>query len=276
MQKIGIVILNYNTFQMTIALIKNLKAIQNEDIRFEIVVVDNGSQNDSVKMIKRYIKDDGSIYFIQNVNNLGYAGGNNIGLKYCRSLGLEYALVTNNDIEISSINCILSMINVMKKETHCAAVSPRIISKEGKKDPPIYFRKPEFKDFTYGIVGNQKERFRFDEFRTCRIYAPRGSFMLLKLKALEQIGYLDENTFLYYEEPIMAERLLLKGFECWHCGEETVIHNHGKTISSVLKKKRTCQILCESLDYYLKEYRKMNTFKRKICIVFRTLVYMRR
>lgn len=276
MKKIGVIILNYKTYQMTISLIKMFKMLNDKDICFEIVVIDNNSNNGSYEKINAYIKNNENIHLFKSKNNAGYASGNNIGLRYCYSQGIKYALVTNNDIEITSIDVIKNMISVIENNPNCAAVSPIIKDKDGKKDPPIYFKKPNFSDLTFNIYKNRKERFEFDENKTCKIYAPRGSFMLVELNSLNQIDYLDENTFLYYEEPILAERLLSIGKECWHCGNAFVIHNHGKTISSVMKKKKTCNILCESLDYYLSTYRKMNIFERKICVFVRFAVFMRR
>lgn len=274
--KIAFVILNYNTYDMTLKLVNNIERIIPDRADVEIIVVDNKSTNESATVLDNASKKRGRYYFIANDKNAGYAAGNNIGIKYAINNGAEYIIVTNNDIEIESYDTIKKMVGLMRVNKQIGAISPQIVSKDGKKDPPLYVSKPTFWDMTFGIILSHKKRFQFNENKNCKIYAPRGSFMLLRALMMQQIDYLDEGTFLYYEEPILAERLNTINAECWFCGDAKVIHNHGKTITTSIKKKQTCKILCESFDYYLKKYRKFGLFKRKSCVSFRWMSYMLR
>ena len=99
---------------------------------------------------------------------------------------------------------------------------------------------------------------------------------LMKADAIRRIGFLDENTFLYFEEPILAEMLNNSGYQVWHCGLSTVVHNHGETISSTFNKNDICSFLVDSLKYYLKHYRRMNKIKIAICVLFKKIVFLRR
>ncbi|MCJ7849002.1 glycosyltransferase family 2 protein [Blautia sp. NSJ-175] len=271
--KIVVVILNYKTYEMTLKLIKNIERIKGNE-KVDIVVVDNASPNESADILRTESNDSHRFALLKNDINSGYAAGNNVGIKYAVENGAEYILVSNNDIELDTYDGIKKMIELMNSNTKIGAISPRIVSKNGKKDPPLYFRRPSFWDMTFGIVTNHKERFRFDDAVDSKIYAPRGSFMLLRATDMKKIGFLDEGTFLYYEEPILSERLSRIGKECWLCGNAEVIHNHGKTISTSIKKKQTCNILCKSLSYYLKNYRNYNCITRFLCVKFRELSYM--
>lgn len=270
--KLGIVILNYNTYDMTMNLIKQINMLI-KHFDYYLIVVDNASTNESVEYLENF---DESFIFLKNDNNSGYASGNNIGIKNAVGLGCDYVLVMNNDIDMVSEDVVDSMISIMNNNQVIAAVSPRIVDAEGKADPPIYFRKPTFIDLSFGMMKFQKERFRFDESKNCRVYAPRGSFMLLRSSAIEKINYLDENTFLYYEEPILAEKLSEIGLECWHCGNVQVIHNHAVTIKKSYQKKQISNILIHSYRYYLREYRHYNRLKIYICLFFRKLALLRR
>ena len=267
--KIGIVILNYKTYEMTISLAKQLHEKVNIDDT-EIIVVDNNSPNDSSEKLAEYAAQ-GLYIFIRNDINAGYASGNNIGIKYAVNHGAEFILVVNNDIIISSEDVIDRMIKLMDYNSQIAAVSPRIVDAQGKHDPPIYFKRPNFYDLTIGMVAFQRERFKFNEYTNCKIYAPRGSCMLLRASAMKSIDYLDENTFLYYEEPILSERLDEKHYECWHCGEAEVIHNHAVTISSSFSKRKIAKNVCTSYSYYLKKYRKYKKLTRLVCVIVRYL-----
>lgn len=271
--KLAIVILNFKTYEMTLKLIENIVHIAGEN-DVEIVVVDNASPNESSDVLSAQSVASRRFTFIRSSENSGYAAGNNIGIRYAVKNGADYILISNNDIEIESYECISKMIQMMEKNKKIGAVSPRIISKDGKKDPPLYFVRPTIWDMTFGIVSTHKKRFKYNELENRKIYAPRGSFMLLRASDMVSIDYLDEGTFLYYEEPILAEKLDKIDKECWLCGEAVVVHNHGKTISTSIKKKNTCEILCKSYEHYLREYRHYNSFIRWVCLKFRECSYM--
>lgn len=270
MQETAIIILNYNTYDMTLDLIDELFRICPQE-RCQIIVIDNASPNESAEVLEKKAEMNGKFIFIKNDKNGGYAAGNNIGLRYAVGHGFKYSLVINNDIEIDSYNQIANMIELMEKTTSIGAVSPRIIGKDSKKDPPIYFKKPSFWDLSFGIKANNKQRYQFDENRNAKIYAPRGSCMLLRNEDIKLINFLDEHTFLYYEEPILAERLDMIGKNCWLCGESEVIHNHAVTISKAINKKKIIETITNSYKYYLSSYRKFNKIQVAICLGIRKI-----
>ena len=270
MQETAIIILNYNTYDMTLDLIDELFRICPQE-RCQIIVIDNASPNESAEVLEKKAEMNGKFIFIKNDKNGGYAAGNNIGLRYAVGHGFKYSLVINNDIEIDSYNQIANMIELMEKTTSIGAVSPRIIGKDGKKDPPIYFKKPSFWDLSFRIKANNKQRYQFDENRNAKIYAPRGSCMLLRNEDIKLINFLDEHTFLYYEEPILAERLDMIGKNCWLCGESEVIHNHAVTISKAINKKKIIETITNSYKYYLSSYRKFNKIQVAICLGIRKI-----
>ena len=276
MQELAIIILNYSTYEMTINLVNTLVQICPHDT-CKIIVVDNASSNESAVKLQEEANNTNNFVFLESKNNGGYASGNNIGLRYAVKHGYRYSLLLNNDIEIDSYNQIQNMLELMEADKCIGAVSPRIVGKDGKKDPPIYFKKPTYWDLSFGIRRNNKERYKFDENRNVRIYAPRGSCMLLRNVGLKTIDFLDERTFLYYEEPILAERLERIGGECWLCGFSQVIHNHAGTISKTTNKKRIADTVIKSYRYYLKEYRKFNAVQIASCALIRRLaIWIRR
>lgn len=270
MKDLAIVILNYNTYEMTLDLVSSLNRICPKE-SCSIIVVDNASPNESAQLLQENAKNTNLFTFIKSEKNGGYATGNNIGLKYAVEQGFTYSLVLNNDIEIDSYQQIQNMIDLISSNPQIGAASPRIVGKDGKKDPPIYFKKPTFWDLSLGIKSNNRQRYSFNENRNVRIYAPRGSCMLLKNEALKNIDFMDEYTFLYYEEPILAERLLKQGFECWLCGTSCVVHNHAVTISKSINKRKIIETISRSYRYYLSKYRDFNFFQTFICVMIRKL-----
>jgi GT2 family glycosyltransferase len=97
--------------------------------------------------------------------------------------------------------------------------------------------------------------------------------MLLRNSDIENIGFLDEGTFLYYEEPILAENLKKIKKKVVLYGPECVIHNHAKTIKTNISQKRRRKVVLNSMDYYLKKYREFNYFERLLCRVVRLVGY---
>src|SRR4030042_445179 len=87
--KIAIVILNYNGLANTLQCLKSLKKCSHDKFKVEIIIIDNDSKDDSVETLSK-LKD---IIFIQNHNNLGFAAGNNIGIKKALQRNADYILI---------------------------------------------------------------------------------------------------------------------------------------------------------------------------------------
>ena len=92
--------------------------------------------------------------------------------------------------------------------------------------------------------------------------------MMVDLDKMEAIDYMDEHTFLYCEEFILAERLLKCGWKCACAINTSIIHNHSKTVKTTLGKWKMLSAQNKSFSYYLKEYREYGLLKRTVCIVF--------
>ena len=93
------------------------------------------------------------------------------------------------------------------------------------------------------------------------VYSPSGYL----------VDYLGDSTFLYYEEVILAERLLNKGFRCACCTDTSIIHNHSTTVKSSFELNEIIKIKNKSFSYYLKEYRHYSNLKIKMCCAFNFL-----
>lgn len=269
---VAIIILNYNTYDLTIECIKSINSVIKYD-NFEIIVVDNASTNDSVNILKEWNHTHSLFKLIVSPQNNGYAAGNNIGISYAINNNFRYVLIINNDILFKDPLTINKLLMPLQMEPNVGVTSPKLVSMNGTPDPPIYYRKPTFHDLTWRMFSFYKKRFKEDDSIDKEVYAPRGSCMMLSAKILQEIDYLDEKTFLYYEEPILAERLLKIGKVSYHCGTVSVIHNHAKTIKSNVTNSLILCYICESLSHYLKVYRMYNSFQIKVCVFFKKLSY---
>lgn len=265
---VAIIILNYKTWEDSIkeaSLVRDIFKISWK----QIIIVDNASPNESEIMLKDNCRNN--YIFIASKSNKGYAAGNNIGLKYAYDNGFKYGWILNNDVLIDNPSILNDMLRLFEIDDSLAVVNPDVHSLNGKlfnRDSKRY----SFYDMSIGMYSYKiKGRELKDIGGYGYVYRPQGCCMLLDLEKGYKVGFLDENTFLYCEELIYAERLLKEGMKCGCLVNKNVIHNHSKTVKSSFNKLRILVIQNKSFNYYLKQYRGYSLCKRCICLFFYTL-----
>lgn len=270
--KVAIVILNYNSWKETIAEVD----FCNEYLRInyeDIIVVDNASSNNSSEMLENAARNRGYI-LLKSSENKGYASGNNIGMRYAYRQGYQYAWILNNDIIIQDSEIISKLVGIFQNDSLVAVVNPDIYAPDGH----MYNRdskRPTFFDFTFGANKYRKcGRQVTDLGGYAYIYRPQGCCMMVDLMKMNKIDYMDEHTFLYVEEPILAERLLEKNYRCACCLTCSIVHNHSTTVKSVFAKNKIRKINNESFKYYLKTYRRFSNIQIAVCCMFNYIKWM--
>lgn len=133
MDKVGIVVLNYLNYEDTIECVKSLMGLNYDN--YEIVVVDNGSDNNSFKILKDEFEDIDKIYLLNTGENLGYAKGNNLGIEYCRNkLESNHVMIINND----TIARDKDLLNVLVKNKDKGVIlGPKIINLDNQNQNPM-------------------------------------------------------------------------------------------------------------------------------------------
>lgn len=270
--KTAIIILNYKSWKDTLKEIEDCVKLLEFDYR-DIIVIDNDSPNDSLDKLKNASKTK-NFTFIAADKNLGYAAGNNIGMRFAKKNGYKYGWILNNDIIINDSEILNKMITVMKRDSSIAVVNPDIYAPNGYMFNRDAIR-PSFWDMTLGIIHYKKKgRVIQNQGGYGYIYRPQGCCMLVDLDKLDEVDYMDENTFLYCEEPILAERLLKKHYHCACCCNTRVIHNHSTTVKTVFRKNKIAELNNISFKYYLKEYRAYSNVQISICLMFNLLKFL--
>lgn len=266
--EVAVVILNYKSWRDTL---NEIDMCHKEiGIDYEnIIVVDNASPNESKEELEK--NSQLGYRFIYSTENNGYASGNNIGLKYAFNQGYKYALILNNDILFNDKEFLKKLLEVVDKDNKIAVVNPDIYSPSGylfNRDST----RPNLFDYTIGMYLYKKRGRKIQDIdKYGYVYRPQGCCMLVDLNKLNQVDYMDDSTFLYYEEVILAERLLNKGFRCACCTDTSIIHNHSTTVKSSFELNEIIKIKNKSFSYYLKEYRHYSNLKIKMCCVFNFL-----
>ena len=263
--EVAVVILNYKSWRDTL----NEIDLCHKEIGIDyenIIVVDNASPNESKEELEK--NSQLGYRFIYSTENNGYASGNNIGLKYAFNHGYKYALILNNDILFNDKEFLKKLLEVVDKDNKLAVVNPDVYSPSGylfNRDA----KRPNLFDYTVGMYLYKKRGRNIDKYGY--VYRPQGCCMLVDLNKLNQVDYLDDSTFLYYEEVILAERLINKGFRCACCTNTSIIHNHSTTVKSSFELNEIIKIKNKSFSYYLKEYRHYSNLKIKMCCAFNFL-----
>lgn len=272
MKKVLIIILNYKTYKMTIDLVEQLKTLDNS--LFDIMIIDNHSPNESALILGKYAKDNGLIFFKNNINS-GYAAGNNIGIRYGTNSGYQYSLIMNNDLKIVDSDFIQKLIIAGSDKT-VACIGPKIIDLDGNPIAP-YCNRPSFYSLTLGIKKEKVLRLKRTD-KSGRVYRLFGCCMLLKNEVMKKVGFMDESTFLYCEEEILAERLLKMGYTSYYCSETSIVHMESSTVKKegdILSRKRVMPIM-DSMEIYLKKYRGFNIVQIRICQLVRFMILLKR
>lgn len=271
---LGIVIVNYRTNDLTINYVKNeLKKI----IAFnKIVIVDIAYNNilDSYELaeqcggllIESYEADlcsDNSIYVLPHEDNLGYAKGNNYGAAFLKkNFNIDFYLFTNNDIKFLEDEVVDKLLVQIIALPDVGAIGPRILGVEGEDQNPRKYisiwKKHIIPSFFwwYRLLASEAKCFtNIEPGDSGFYYWVSGAFLIVRADAFHLAGMFDNNTFLYSEEPILAERMRLKGFKFYYLSTTEVLHEHSKTTKTFFKWKTLVYTSFNSDIYYYRNYK---------------------
>ena len=267
--KVATIIVNYNDSDCTTKYVKKIKGYNSID---KIVVVDNLSTTtgafDNLKKL-----EDEKVEVIQSDKNGGYDYGNNFGIKHLQNKNefYDYFIISNPDIDISE-DAIKKCLEVLEENENVAVAAPRMFNKENK---PI--RRSAWKMRTFGLevihstrlleiifyklLRNGEYSSKDFEEEVLEVEAISGAFFIIKSKVLNEIGLLDENVFLFYEEDILAKKLQEKNMKTVSVNSHNFIHYESQTIGKTLSYYRKVRQLFISKMYYQREYNKINSIQ---------------
>ncbi len=218
MKKVSVVILN---FKVKDELLKCLDSVKRSDYdSLEIIVVDNSSGDG----LEEELKTSLNIEFIQTGKNLGYSGGNNVGIKAAIKNHADYILVLNPDTLVKK-DTISKMVKGLEKYD-AGVVCPKIYFEDGKT---IWYAGKDFDKLN--VLGkhrglDQQDKGQFDqEVET----EANGAAMLVKQEVFEKVGLFDERFFLYLEDSDFSLRVKESGFKIMYIPSAVVIHKNAKS-----------------------------------------------
>lgn len=217
--KVCVILVNYNGRKYNDACIKSILNSTYAE-KTDIVVVDNASADDSMKLLKELYADNASVHLICLDSNYGFSKANNEGIKWALSQGYQYIMLLNNDTVIEK-NAIERMVNIQMETGNI--VVPKILY----ADQPgvIWCAGGSFSSIiekTRHRGAGQKDEGQFDKNDKCTF--ANGCCMLLSDNIISKIGLLDERFFLYYEDTEYSMRAGKYGIHISYCGNAIVYH----------------------------------------------------
>lgn len=228
---LSVIIVSYNTRQL---LGKCLRSVEKAIVPIthqEVIIVDNGSTDDSVKMVQRKFP---WVKLVISKKNLGFAGGCNLGLK--RATG-KYILFLNSDTVVRP-DAFKKMVNFMESDKTIGASTPKTMLFTGGMDPDChrgfptpwasicYFLGLE-KLFPKSKIFGQYHKLYLNLDKVHEIDAGFGTFMFVRRQALDKAGYWDENYFFYGEDLDLSYRIKKAGYKVMFYPEPLVKHHKG-------------------------------------------------
>jgi len=225
---ISVITINYNQSQVTNQLLESLQKVTWPAV--EIIVVDNNSHGkDADKINNPY----SNVTIVRNNKNLGFAGGNNAGIKIAKG---DYILLLNNDTEVEP-GFLEPLVDCFEKHPLAGAVSPKI-RYYYQPDTIQYAGFTKMNPFTLrmnGIGSGEKDRGQHD--KTVETEFAHGCAMMVPRSVIKKVGLMPEIYFLYYEEHDWSTAIRRNGYEIYYKPESLVLHKESISVqkNSLLK-----------------------------------------
>lgn len=227
---ISVLLLSWNTQELTLRCLESLPASVDDDLTYEVIVVDNGSRDGSARALAA--RDD--IVLIPNSENRGYAAAVNQAYAAARA---DTVLLLNSDVDFGP-GALSTLFRFLRAHDHVAGVGPLYLNPD-RTVQQHHYRLPTF-GMTIADASRGLERLPYfrgqarahrmldDDFSRPRLVEqPSASCLLLRRSVLPPDRLLDEQYPVYFNDVALAESLHRQGKELWVVPEAVVVHEHG-------------------------------------------------
>jgi GT2 family glycosyltransferase len=212
---VSIISINYDHPEVTCAMLESMRKVTYPNI--ELIIVDNASPNDDPAILKQNYPE---IIFIQSEKNLGFPGGNDLGIRKAKG---KYILLLNNDTEVTP-EFLEPLVAKMENNPEIGIVSPKI----------KFFDPPQLLQYCgitpINLLTIRSKGIGFEEVDngqyntdTEQAYA-HGAAMMVRREAIEKVGMMADIYFLYYEELDWCYRIRQAGYKIWYVHNSLIFH----------------------------------------------------
>jgi hypothetical protein len=240
-----IIILNWNGYKDTIECLKSLLKIDYKN--YKIILIDNASTNDSVKEIKSKFPN---IKLLENLKNLGFSGGCNVGIRYALKHDADYILLLNNDTVVSK-NFLSELVSVGETDEKIGILSPFIYLAD---KPEVIWSSGLNFNFrnSWPFIDKNKSKIDRGQFKNNRkVEFLTGCSMLIKKSVIDKIGLYKEEYFLYIEDMDYSLMAVKNDFSLYAIPSSKVWHKIGKS-SDLIGKENVRYYFIRNLIFFYK------------------------
>jgi GT2 family glycosyltransferase len=214
---VRVIVLNWNGWQQTAECLRSLQNLRYE--RHSVVVVDNGSTDESVEQLRKLFPGQ---EILLNQANLGFAGGNNPAIRQALAAGSDYVWLLNNDTVVDP-EALTAMVELAEATPQTGAVASAIYRHDSPEEVEVWGGGKV--NFLLGVV-----RHHLRPVAEKNLHYLSGASLLLRRRALEKVGLLDDGFFLYWEDTDLGFRLRKAGWKLavasrarvWHRGNASL------------------------------------------------------
>lgn len=264
--KLSIIIVNYKTYNLTKQTIDSVLA-ERVNFEYEIILVDNASQDGSIEQLQEDFKEYielGRLKVIINPDNVGFSKGNNVGIRITKG---EYILLLNSDTYLGD-QCLTRCMNYIEVHQDIGALGCKVVLPDGTLDHACKRGFPTPKASLYYLLKLHKldakkygiyDAHHLDEDEIGEVDCLMGAFMLMPRKAIDEVGMLDEDFFMYGEDIDLCYRIKQGGYKIMYYPEAMIIHYKGGS-----SKKRRTKVIYNFHNamwiFYKKHYKNVYNF----------------
>ncbi|OGM00618.1 hypothetical protein A2480_00600 [Candidatus Uhrbacteria bacterium RIFOXYC2_FULL_47_19] len=233
---VSIIILNYRSRGLVYQCIKTIR-LYPSDCSYEIIVVDNGSGDGIGDFLAERFPE---VRFIDAKANLGFAAGNNLGIRAAKG---RYILIMNPDITVRP-GSIDALVRFMDKHPDVGVAGPKLLRPNGKVDESCYrfhrwltpiFRRTPLGRLQSGRTENDRYVMAdFDRLESRNVDWLLGAVLIVRRSALDKVGLLDEGYFMYFEDTDWCRRFWQDGYQVVYFVDSIMVHCHERLSAQVL------------------------------------------
>lgn len=261
MPSVFISLINFNGEKDTLECLSSLENVSRKNFRLSVVVVDNASEKKFVIGKDEFKSLNPKV--LRSEVNLGFSGGQNLGIRYSLEKGADFVVILNNDVYLDN-NFIESLLDAFKLRHDCGLVSPKIYFAKGyefHKDrykanelgKVIWYAggKIDWKNviaYHHGVDEVDKGQFS----RLEKTDFASGCCVMIKKEVFETVGYFDDDYFLYYEDNDLSQRAKKRNFYSYIMPKSIIWHKNAGSAGGPGSKLQ---------DYYISRNRLLFGFK---------------
>jgi GT2 family glycosyltransferase len=273
---VSICIVNWNTRELLLRCIRSIKD-KTSGVKYEIVIVDNNSGDDSVQTVKSQYPD---CLVVESKKNLGFAKGNNVAVKEASG---KYILYLNPDTELIT-NAIYGMFFFLEKHDDFGAVGCKLIGMDGNiqftcaRTFPSPFNQFSFLVMLDRLFPRSKffstiEMHYWDHRESRQIDCLSGACIMARKEIIDTLNGFDENLFMYAEDVDLCYRIQKGPWKIYYLAEESIYHHEGASSKKKLNRHFNAVMQRASNHYFLaKHFGRIKAIEYRLAVGVGSLV----